>query len=365
MEGKTLPRCGDCFFGYTRRCGGHTTISPEALKLERAGEPVGIGCFGQRKGEFVFDLYGWPEPRARFRPIPKLPVFVPQITTAGLKSIPPYPEQLDTFAVSLTTVFTPHGKLRWIDPASLRRALRLPPTSKLLLVGCTSDALLEKIWRRSKQDHIWERLAGLGLEAATGFSFSVWDVQPRFDQIMNQRRNELSCLYLAERGIPSIPILFWYERYDYREMLRWLRGNPTLRTIGIHAQFIRKGRRFEMLWRDMERLRNDLKSDPHFVLIGIGDRRRIGRLVSNFSCTIVAAAPFALATRAGIAIGPDLVRGQRPERRLTREELVAANIRQYLSFCARCVRRHLHRLSSIRPAQVSRNLSRAKASSRL
>lgn len=341
-----LPDCATCFYGNTKRCGGHTTANRQALKEELRGEHEGIGCRGDPGPMFRF-LHLHPHPNAESASLPKLPVFIPQIATSGLNSTPHYPSGMNTFAISLTTLFSPHGKLCWTDKTALRNALCLPLDARLLVVGTGDDRLLEKIWNRMIDDDVWRKMAALDLAASTGFSFSVWDVQPRMDQIINQERNFLTCRYLSAHGIPTIPIVFWYDKYDFQNLAQWLRQR-CITTVAVLNQFIREYERFEQLCEEMKWLQEEVESTLHYVVIGVGRPRRISRLLSDFSCSIITKQPFAVAVHSGCRVTQDLDRETVLDQARSRDELVAENVTNYWNFCTQCIGR-----TSQTPIQLS------------
>lgn len=325
------PDCDSCFHGYAGRCGGYTTASRAALEQELRGEHEGIGCRGD-PGPIITFIYCEKHPDGEFPVIPKLPAFVPQIITSGLDLIPRYPSGLNTFAVSFTTLFSRHGKLKWTDRSDLREGLRLPLDSRLLVVGSGDDPQLEKIWYRTITDDTWSKLAALDLIASTGFSFSVWDVQSRMDQIINEDRNMLTCRYLLASGIPAIPVVFWYDKYDFEYLVRWLQEH-RIGTVAVMPRFLRSYQRFERLCEEMRYLQEQVGTALHFVVIGTSLPRRISRLLSEFSCSIVTAQPFSVAVRSGGRITPSLERERSPDVTRSQEELVTVNVGNFWDFC--------------------------------
>ena len=100
------------------------------------------------------------------------------------------------------------GDIRFTDMAHLKKTFKLPPNSKVALIGTSSEKIQQAVWRGSEKFQIWKRIAEFGFEWATSLTFPVWDINPRSDQIIFQLRNYLTTDLLASYGLPVIPFVY-------------------------------------------------------------------------------------------------------------------------------------------------------------
>jgi len=141
-----------------------------------------------------------------------------------------------------------------------------------------SDSRLERFWRRSQQEAGFDRLGQLEFTAATSFTFSVWDQQPRFDQIYNQDRNLVTYDLLRARGIPTIPYLLCSATEDYTAAGNWLKAHPEVDMVAATAQHYRGPESFSEFLARLDRLRTEAQRRLRFLVVGCAKTERIRRL---------------------------------------------------------------------------------------
>jgi hypothetical protein len=335
--------CKVCPYGISGRCDGETSATPESFILTDSSV---IGCLDPARQRAHFaDLHGQLRPlrqKSRHSEI-NLPAFIPQICT-GLGALPKLKGD-PLFAVSLSTILGEEGKVKYRSAQSLRHALGLQPDARLALIGTTNDYTIEKLWTNSGASDAWNRIANLGFEFSTSVSYSVWDEHPRFDQIFNQEKNFATHGILLEKGIISIPFLFFYDEKDYQEILSWLRNHKDVRKVAILAQFKRADANFEEVVVDMHRLEKDLSRSLQFLVVGPSTASRIRRLFNEFSrVTIVTIEPAFKALYSHRALRD--LRYVPADNRIRKAIIAANNIEIHRKFCARA-----------RPAKRVRRLS--------
>ncbi len=319
--------CHSCPYSALDRCSGPSR--PQDFQVRN---PRRIGCINAgRQADLVQDLFFHaPETPPESAPILPLPPFIPQVPRGVPKNcaIPDDPRRI--YAVSLSSICYNTGRLRYSDGSALRRGLRLAESARLCLMGTASDRLLEEFWANSEEFSSWTTLAKLRLEFATSLSFSVWDEDPRFDQLFNQDRNRVSAEILLRLGIPTIPFIFGLPE-DLEDWRRWLAEHPMITTVGILAQFYRRPEEFHHLLSQLKCLRRSLRSSHRFVIVGCATAeklRSVFRMVPG--ATVLTAKPIFKGIR-GHGVQPGLRFARLPL--VPRSDLIRENLLEYESFC--------------------------------
>jgi hypothetical protein len=344
--------CDVCPYGISNRCRGEQFATAESYLMQ--GAPV-IGCLDATKQSRLYaDLHGWrlATPQKLKAEI-VIPSFIPEIQRGFKKPITPKRETL--FGVSLSTILEDKGYVRYKSAEKLRAELRLPSDARLMLIGAASDYSLEEFWRRSESKELWTHIASLGFELSTSFTYSVWEKNPRFDQIYNQERNFVTHDYLISRGIPSIPFVFFHDKRDYESVVLWLERRNDVRTVAMLAQFYESRSAFQELIEDMRALRRACRRDLGFVVVGPSSTDRIREVLSQFgNASIVTHQPLFKALL-GQRVLSDL--SCVDAARSTERSLIAVdNLESYRQYCAKFSRR-------VRKAQVAAKSREHRASS--
>jgi hypothetical protein len=324
--------CEVCPYGVSGRCDGYTTATVESFVMQG---PSVIGCLdSSRQASYFLDLYGQRsyKPKKAHHSSLLLPRFIPEMAT-GLRQAPKFnPKTL--FGVSLSTLLSEEGIIKYKSPEALRKALRLSPYARLALIGTAIDFTIEKFWHLSEKQDAWRRIAALNFEFATSFTYSVWNKYPRFDQIFNQDRNFATYDYLLANKIPSIPFLFFYNRRDYREIIAWLRDHQDVHKIAVLAQFYESSSKFEQLFEDMRAYQEDALRPLHFVIIGASKPSKIRKVLDEFSnVTIITHQPIFKALM-GFRTLPDLSH-IKADVSVGHGILAVNNIAQFQRYCSR------------------------------
>jgi hypothetical protein len=228
----------------------------------------------------------------------------------------------------LSTLIDRHGRLQYSDPSALRRALRLPAHARLLLSGVTPDTRLEKFWRRSERDGYWPLIQRLRFSAATSFTFSVWGNDPRFDQLYNQARNEVTFEILNSLGIPTILFFFCSAPEDYSRAASWMEARSLVSVIAVFATYCDTARDLEVLLKDSLRLAALAKRDLRHMIVGVATKEKIDcarALIAD--PIIVTAQPVAKAIRDGAEANESLLFEKVPG--APKGELIAKSVARY------------------------------------
>lgn len=295
--------CSGCPYFVTSQCSGDGDATAESFFMR--DESV-ISCLDPTKQiRHYSDL-------ARIRPVPQVALHdklhLPEIVFGindAFKQFPEFSDE-DYFCISFKSLVDQDGFFKYRTPQKLRLALKISPTSKLGLICVASDPVLENFWSRSSRSSAWQRIADFGFAFSTSLSFSVYDKYPRFDQIHNRERNFVTHDLLLEKGVQSIPFIFFFNDKDFSETIRWLQQRPDVTKLAIHAQQTNDAAGIRNMIRGMTALQQHIDRELHFVVVGvfgIGKCAPLRRLFPRL--TVITNTPLYCAT-AGRKLLPDL-----------------------------------------------------------
>jgi hypothetical protein len=319
--------CADCPLNIAGRCEGAITRGSFNMK-----GPSVIGCYdAERIRHHLTDLRDPnPLPKQPSRhSLLSLPSFIP-VLSAGMPPETELPE-LDLYGVSLSTILDDRGNVRYGSPQTLRRGLKVSAGTKLALLGGCNDDKLNKAWHTSKQKDLWRRIADLEFTFVTSFSYSVYDDDPRSDQIINPMKNFATYEYFCSLGIPCIPFLFFNPQsdLDFKTVIKWLEDRPDVTRISMLSQSYIYEYQFDQMLQQMRRISGAINRPIDFLIVGAGAANKLRSIVSEFpSATITTEWPV-LAALHGSRILPTLKEEAVPKEEATNAELIRGNIRQF------------------------------------
>ncbi|HEV7746717.1 MAG TPA: hypothetical protein VGO56_17100 [Pyrinomonadaceae bacterium] len=222
--------------------------------------------------------------------------------------------------------------MKYKSPGALRRALKLPSTARLALIGTAIDHTIELLWQTAIEQGAWRKIAALGFEFSTSLTYSVWERHPRFDQIISQEKNFATHDILLREGLISIPFLFFHDDRDYKEIVSWLQIRQDVKKVAVLSQFKQSKRGFEQLLKEMHSLEQELARQIHFVVVGPASAAKIGRILNEFPrVTIVTHQPIFKAIY-GRRTANNLSH-VKTDRHITKEQLAVSNVEQYWQYC--------------------------------
>jgi hypothetical protein len=258
------------------------------------------------------------------------PPFIP-VLPSGIPKETQLPE-LKYYGVSLATILDGDtGNVRYRTAQAIRRGLRVPENSKLAMLGGCSDEKLNRAWSISRDKDIWQRIADLEFDFVTSFSYSVYDFDPRSDQIINQMRNFLTYEYFCSLGIPCIPFVFFNpnSELDFKYVIEWLEDRPDVTRVAMLGQSYIHEPVFELLLREMRMISKALDRPIDFLIVGAGSESKLRSLAREFPTATVTNEWPAIAGLNGCRILPGLKEERVPKEDVNKAELVRSNIQQF------------------------------------
>jgi hypothetical protein len=256
--------------------------------------------------------------------------------------------EYDLYGVSLATILNDSGNVRYRSAQALRRSLRLSAEAKVALLGGCNDDKLNRAWALSRDKDLWRRIADLQFTFVTSFSYSVYDHDPRSDQIINQMKNFLTYEYFCSLGIPCIPFVFFnpLSPLDFKAVIEWLEYRPDVTRIAMLGQSYIQESEFDRLLQEMRSLSGALDRTIEFLIVGAGAAGKLRSLASEFPTAGVTVEWPVIAGLRGIRILPNLKEESVSKEEATHAELIRNNILQFSSSLNEI------RQSSIKPLDI-------------
>jgi hypothetical protein len=320
--------CARCPLNIADRCEGPITSGSIYMR-----GPDVIGCGDAERIQQYLDDLRDPKSLAKQpsrHSLISLSPFIP-VLPSGVPKETELPE-LEYYGVSLSTILDREsGSLLYKSAQTIRRGLRLPTNSKLAMLGGCKDEKLNRVWSISRDKDIWKRIADLGFDFVTSLSYSVYDTDPRSDQIVNQMRNFLTYEYFCSLGIPCIPFVFFnpHSDLDFKCVIEWLEDRPDVTRIAMLGQSYVHETEFELVLREMRMLSGALKRPLDFLIVGAGAASKLHSISLEFPTATITNEWPAIAGLNGGRILPNLKEEPVPRDVVSKADLVRDNIQQF------------------------------------
>lgn len=202
--------------------------------------------------------------------LPTLPAYIPVIPSHSGKLMTSYtPEWV---GVQLGRIVS--GTKLNIAP-DIHKRLGIRPGVKVVLLAYGLDALIENIWPERRR--VLKEIAGLGFDLATAINYSIWDMHPHPEKILNVKRSLVTYQELQEFGVPAIPHIYWYGEKSMRLWANWLHQNDCVGTVAIDAQTLKQPD-WERFIRELEQFVQLVGRQLHYLVTGPAVAERIQQL---------------------------------------------------------------------------------------
>jgi len=225
----------------------------------------------------------------------------------------------------------PDATFKYRNAQTLRDGLHLPQTGRLALFITASDPLIENAWYFSIVRDVWRRLAALDFEFVTSATFSVYDDDPRSDQIFNQDRNFRTYDLFCRLGVPCIPFLFFNASsdLDYRNIIGWLRTHSDVKKVAILAHSFRHRTAFDRLLTRTRSIAQDVERNLQFIFVGAAKIDKIRLVLSEYADAVFVTPQPVSKARVGELITPGLKSTKVDASEADAASLIRANIEQF------------------------------------
>lgn len=326
-------RCATCIVsGICGRCTGPCTSF--VGNGDQANERHVVSARNERMDLWLRDVGGTLEfdgvaaPRQREF---ALPAYLPAIKYQSKSvALPPH----DAYAVPLTAIVTPRAQRIADLAANLRRRLGVPGGAKIVWLPWETDDLLENFWTNHRG--LLSAIAAIGLDCAAAPNFSVYGDQPRFYHLLNMKRSLILYCSLAERGILSMPHVYWWDTRDIERWASWLNDNEPCEWIAVNMQTARSRAFFREMVRGLEKLSSLCNRRVKLLVGGVAARSRVRELASvRWEISITHYRAHILATQYRVVDERGIITQVEG---LSYEEMLARNVAAYSSIAAETLR---------------------------
>ena len=244
--------CPDpCYCGYR---GTEAECSPDAPADSLSGASADVGAaLAEVRGLELGLTCLRPQGRVRLPPV------LAQVDgSAACRGVHP-PVVAVTFGVLKNRI-----GLRPRSPRLLTDILHVPPATRAGVLLFANDRTLEDLWRHRRE---WaDRLALLRPAFVVAPDFSLWAgdhaLATRYNLVRSVRFIEL----LQDRGLPTIPHLYWSTPRDLEDIAAWIAANAP-ETIAIDMQCMARPTNEFLL--ELEWLRDRVSRPPALLVAGI------------------------------------------------------------------------------------------------
>jgi len=161
-------------------------------------------------------------------------------------------------------------------------------------------------------------------------TFSVWGDDPRFDQVYNQDRNEVSWEILNSIGIPAIPFFFPSAPEDYDRVAEWLQSKPSLSLVGLFARYYTSVTDLERLLLDAQKLCELVGHPYRHMVVGVASKEKIDLTRALLDDPIIVTAqPFLKGLKAGAEADEQLSFAKVRDK--ARREIIQTSLARYIA----------------------------------
>ncbi len=275
----------------------------------------------------VADLNGLDFPRMVTRPLGALPSFVPQLTNPWFPGEPPldYP----VVAVGINRVFcgTESINKNLLRAGAVHRWLNVSPSTRVMLIGCAKDRVLEAAWENSRTSGFFEAIYRLGFSSMTAMNFSINFHEPRMEHLVNLKRSAVTALEAARAGLSAIPHVHWDRSIDLERMAQWLCEESSVDAVAFNMQTYRTDRLWRRAIEGILYFASLMNRPLTYILIGVSSFRRVTPLTTLPKLSLISARPFMMAQHySALNVQTEIGRLQRT----SRPQLFYHNLRKVL-----------------------------------
>lgn len=239
----------------------NTHCDVHILEADNGYETVGENSFN--RDDWEMDIRGMQldDVVARDTVDLSLPHYIPNVPRGNKDLYIDYAPEYVT--VNLGKIVSP-VKLK--VAASLTDLLGVPSTTKVIIQSYGKDMLIENIW--PERVEVFRELSRLRPYAITSVNYSIWDSQNHFEQLMNIKRGLLTFELMQDMGLPAILHIYWAGLETLRTWARWIGMNPSVNTVAINLQTMRKQSDWEKAMRELRYFAAIVPRQLHYLITG-------------------------------------------------------------------------------------------------
>ncbi|MDR6129091.1 DUF4417 domain-containing protein [Sphingomonas sp. SORGH_AS_0438] len=167
-------------------------------------------------------------PRVTVDPLPAMvPLIEHRSARSGRLNFP-------IVAVPLYTLIDlSRGTLKFRDREALATQFGIDPAARLVVSGVARDRKIERYWELANRKAMLDELCSLDVSLITPPNFSVLTDVPRYDNLHAMKRILLTCMEMANAGLPVALHLNARTEQDYRSWTQLLAARPEIECVAF------------------------------------------------------------------------------------------------------------------------------------
>lgn len=130
------------------------------------------------------------------------------------------------------------------------------------------DDLIEPLWADRDELGWFKAMGRMGLAAATGVNFSVYECMCPTGQHLNIKKSLVSASLMRAAGVPAIPHFYAVSQNQRYHIVRWLNARPDVRVIAINCQSQKEERDRRVLKQTIAYILENTNREVHIILEG-------------------------------------------------------------------------------------------------
>ncbi|MDI6711023.1 MAG: DUF4417 domain-containing protein [Bacillota bacterium] len=289
---KLFVRCQLCDICSERgNCGGCNPDCKEGVfcHISKKCSKCGVLCSVRPNlSSFLAEIQGTDFPSLPVTRIPilnQLPAVIPLLTDRWDAE---RPYGLQWVAIGIGLIFRKSG-INFDALSDLPSFLRIPKSTKILLVNHGEDSFLENYWRFSKVRGYAQAIKKSGIVLATGLNFSLFDEHPRLTHLVSMKKSLITTKELIEAGVPAIPHMYWKNQADLDRWVDFLNRNPHVNAVSVNFTYRRANDVFASGIKDLQWIRGKINRQITCFVIGVSSPHRVAWVCRELKPSIIIA----------------------------------------------------------------------------
>ena len=138
---------------------------------------------------------------------------------------------------------------------------------KVILFMSGTDALIEMLWYRLDDIHLYEHLNAMGFHVSTGINFSVIKGECPVSQALNQKKSLASAYLSSKKGLPAMPHVYFIDNLDVKTWIKYFKKYPHIKVASLNCQLQESTIDKEVIVKGVSQIMMAIP-DLHFILTG-------------------------------------------------------------------------------------------------
>ena len=266
----------------------------------------------------------------------ELPTYIP-VFERGTRNLSHAADNFHTVGISITDIVSGAMKrkagtdqeqdnITFNTSALLQNTFRGKQTI-LFLTG--ADTLIESLWYKRNDCHLFEMLRVMGFSAVTSFNFSVINGECAVGQALNQKKSLFCSKLLEENGIGTIPHFYASTSFQINRVIDWFKKNPSVNFFTLNCQLQKTDTDTAQIIYILKEIFKSTPKSLHVILQGfeLGEIHRFGADLERIHFAEKAPVKFAIMRRENtLNLETQELKSRKAASDLSTEEIMIRNL---------------------------------------